>query len=55
MNHKDFKKGLVDIESVHRRLKGLAKCNGRGPAFREQDIIKAIEESTASGSGYELL
>ena len=56
MNHEDYKKGLVDIESVHRKLKGRARCNGRAPAFREQDVVRAIEESTArGGGGHELL
>lgn len=43
--HESFKKGLVDITGVTKRLKSAAQCDGQGPAFRECHIQKAIEES----------
>ncbi|OJJ03526.1 hypothetical protein ASPVEDRAFT_30041 [Aspergillus versicolor CBS 583.65] len=43
--HELFKKGLVDIAGVTKRLKSAAQCDGQGPAFRECQIQKAIEES----------
>ncbi|KAL4781491.1 hypothetical protein BJX76DRAFT_14899 [Aspergillus varians] len=43
--HELFKKGLVDIGGVARRLKNAAQCDGQGPAFRECSVHKAIEES----------
>ncbi|KAL4921005.1 hypothetical protein BDW62DRAFT_175728 [Aspergillus aurantiobrunneus] len=43
--HELFKKGLVDIAGVTKRLKNLAQCDGQGPAFRECHVQKAIEES----------
>ena len=46
-SHELFKRGQVDIGDVSERLKGLAQCNGQGPAFRESDIRRAIEESAA--------
>lgn len=42
-----FKRGQVNIGNVAERLKGLAQCNGQGPAFKEGDILKAVEESAA--------
>ena len=45
INHKSYKRGLVDVADVHRRLKGRAACDGRGPAFKESEILRAIEES----------
>ena len=53
-NHEKFKKGMVAVEDVCARLKGRSTCDGRGPAFRESEILRAIEESTTSG-GDELI
>lgn len=50
MSHELFKRGLVDIQSVSDRLKGLAKCDGQGPVFEEGAIAAAIQESAADGS-----
>jgi AP-1-like transcription factor len=50
VNHESFQKGIVDLEDVQRRLKGRACCDGRGPAFREADIKRAIEESVVYGN-----
>lgn len=44
-SHELFKRGQVNIGDVAERLKGLAQCNGQGPAFKEGQILKAIEES----------
>jgi hypothetical protein len=46
-SHELFKRGLVDIGDVTERLKGMAQCDGQGPAFREGQVQKAIEESVA--------
>lgn len=46
-SHELFKRGQVNIGDVAERLKGLAQCNGQGPAFKEGQILKAIEESVA--------
>jgi hypothetical protein len=27
----------------------MAQCNGQGPAFKEGEVLKAIEESAAIG------
>ncbi|KAL4923656.1 putative bZIP transcription factor (Fcr3) [Aspergillus undulatus] len=43
--HEAFKRGLVDVAGVTRRLKTAAQCDGQGPAFREAQIRQAIEES----------
>ncbi len=45
-----FKEGLVDIAAVSERLKGLAECDGTGPAFEEGTVTRAIEESAGFGS-----
>ncbi|KAJ5094527.1 hypothetical protein N7456_010388 [Penicillium angulare] len=42
-----FKSGQVDIGDVAERLKGLAQCNGQGPAFKEGEIMRAIQASVA--------
>lgn len=47
--HELFKHGQVDIGDVTERLKGLAQCDGQGPAFKEGQIRRAIEESAAVG------
>lgn len=47
--HPLSKEGLVDIADVSERLKGLAECDGTGPAFEEGAVKRAIEESAALG------
>lgn len=44
-NHELFKQGQVDIVNVTERLKGMAQCDGQGPAFKEGQVRRAIEES----------
>lgn len=46
-NHELFKRGEVDIGVVTERLKGLAQCDGQGPAFKESQVRSAIEASAA--------
>ena len=50
INHESFKRGHVDVADVHRRLKGRSACDGRGPAFKESDVLRAIEESVVCGN-----
>lgn len=45
--HELFKRGQVDLGDVAERLKGMAQCNGQGPAFKEGQVQRAIEESAA--------
>ena len=45
-----FRRGQLDVADVCRRLKGRAACDGRGPAFKEAEVLKAIEESAIAGS-----
>lgn len=44
-SHELAEQGLLDMEGLSARLKGMAKCNGQGPAFREGEVRKAIDES----------
>ncbi|CAI7585192.1 unnamed protein product [Penicillium pancosmium] len=46
-NHELFKRGEVDIGIVTDKLKGLAQCDGQGPAFKEGQVRLAIEQSAA--------
>jgi hypothetical protein len=46
-NHELFKRGEVDIGMVTENLKGLAQCDGQGPAFKESQVRLAIEQSAA--------
>ncbi|PYH95557.1 hypothetical protein BO71DRAFT_351076 [Aspergillus ellipticus CBS 707.79] len=48
--HELFKRGLVDIGDVSGRLQGTAQCDGQGPAFRESQVLQAIQESAAAGN-----
>ncbi|RAL10382.1 putative bZIP transcription factor (Fcr3) [Aspergillus homomorphus CBS 101889] len=48
--HDLFKRGSLNIADVYQRLKGAAQCDGTGPAFRESEVRKAIEESSAACS-----
>lgn len=50
VNHDLYKQGLVDVAEISNSLKGLAKCDGQGPVFKESDIVAAIEQSVANGS-----
>ncbi len=53
-SHKDYKAGRVDLGSVCERLKEFVVCDGLGPAYRESDIRRAIEDSVG-GPGDELI
>lgn len=53
--HELFKKGLVNIAEVSERLKGMAQCDGQGPAFKESLVRRAIEQSAAGHSSDELI
>lgn len=46
-SHELFKRGQVDISDVAERLKGMAQCDGQGPAFKEGQVRRAIEESAS--------
>lgn len=50
INHESYRKGMIDIADVHRRLKGRAACDGRGAAFKESEVLRAIEESVFCGN-----
>lgn len=49
-----YQKDTIDVGDVIKRLKGIARCDGSGPAFREGDVKRAIEESVSVG-GDELI
>ncbi|KAF1838552.1 hypothetical protein BDW02DRAFT_585823 [Decorospora gaudefroyi] len=53
-SHTLVKQGLIDVADVCERLKGKAKCNGRGPVFDESTIWEAVDESRRCG-GDELI
>lgn len=54
LSHPLFKQGLIDIGDVCERLRGLAKCDGQGPAFEEADVIRVVE-GARRGGGDELI
>ncbi|CAG7961109.1 unnamed protein product [Penicillium olsonii] len=45
--HELFKRGQVDIANVTEILKGMAQCDGQGPAYKEGQVRRAIEASAA--------
>ncbi|MCJ1474551.1 hypothetical protein MMC13_003210 [Lambiella insularis] len=49
-SHELCRKGMVDVGDVCKRLKGRASCDGRGPAFKECEVMDAIEESVMSAA-----
>ena len=53
-SHELHRKGLVDLGEVVDRLREKAICDGTGPSFAENDILRAIEES-AGVPGDELI
>ena len=55
IQHPLYKQGLLDVGDVSERLKGVARCDGDGPVFLEEEISEAIERSYAATSGDELL
>lgn len=53
-SHPLYLSGAVDIGEVCERLKKLARCDGMGPMFDEDEVRKVIEEVGRSG-GDELI
>jgi len=53
-SHPLYLSGAVDIGEVCERLKKMAKCDGMGPMFEEEEVRKVIEEVGRSG-GDELI
>jgi AP-1-like factor len=49
-SHELYRKGMVDVGDLVKRLQGKAECDGRGPAFKESEVIAAIEESVISAA-----
>ncbi|KAG7404606.1 AP-1-like transcription factor YAP1 [Fusarium oxysporum f. sp. raphani] len=47
IDHRLFKKGLIDIGYVTDLLKHWARYDGQGPVFSKRAIIRAIEKSVA--------
>jgi AP-1-like transcription factor len=54
-SHELFKKGLVDVGDVCERLKKVARCDGQGPVFQENDVRQAIVHSAVAGGRDELI
>ncbi|RDA82885.1 hypothetical protein CP532_4353 [Ophiocordyceps camponoti-leonardi (nom. inval.)] len=50
VSHQLYRRGLVDVGHVSDRLRGSARCDGKGPVFEERAVLEAIEQSVASGS-----
>ncbi|GAB1727102.1 hypothetical protein NU195Hw_g8020t1 [Hortaea werneckii] len=48
-SHPLYLSGAVDIGEVCERLKKMAKCDGAGPMFEEDEVRKVIEEVGRSG------
>jgi len=53
-SHPLYLSGAVDIGEVCERLKKMARCEGMGPMFAEEEVRKVIEEVGRSG-GDELI
>lgn len=53
-SHPLYLSGAVDIGEVCERLKKMARCDGMGPMFDEEEVRKVIEEVGRSG-GDELI
>lgn len=53
-SHPLYLSGAVDIGEVCERLKKMARCEGMGPMFEEEEVRKVIEEVGRSG-GDELI
>ncbi|KAI6812016.1 hypothetical protein KC357_g6305 [Hortaea werneckii] len=49
-SHPLYLSGAVDIGEVCERLKKMAKCDGAGPMFEEDEVRKIIEEVGRSGN-----
>lgn len=53
-SHPLYLSGAIDIGEVCERLKKMARCDGLGPMFEEEEVRKVIEE-VGSGGGDELI
>lgn len=53
-SHPLYLSGAVDIGEVCERLKKMARCDGMGPMFEEDEVRKVIDEVGRSG-GDELI
>lgn len=53
-SHPLYLSGAVDIGEVCERLKKMARCDGMGPMFEEEEVRKVIDEVGRSG-GDELI
>jgi len=53
-SHPLYLSGAVDIGEVCERLKKMARCDGMGPMFEEDEVRKVIEDVGRSG-GDELI
>ena len=49
-SHPLYLQGAVDIGEVCEKLKKVAKCEGTGPMFAEEEVRKVIEEVGRSGN-----
>ncbi|KXT15561.1 hypothetical protein AC579_6538 [Pseudocercospora musae] len=49
-SHPLYLSGAVDIGEVCERLKKMARCDGMGPMFEEDEVRKVIEEVGRSGN-----
>jgi len=49
-SHPLYLQGAVDIGEVCERLKKMAKCEGTGPMFEEEEVRRVIEEVGRSGN-----
>ena len=44
-NHDFYRRGMIDLGEVVDRLRDKAVCDGVGPCFPEDEVLKAIEDS----------
>lgn len=49
-SHPLYLQNALDIGEVCERLKSLARCDGMGPVFDEQEVRAAIEEIGSRGN-----
>ncbi|KAI5364553.1 Putative basic-leucine zipper domain, transcription factor PAP1, Yap1 redox domain superfamily [Septoria linicola] len=49
-SHPSYRSGAMDISEVCKRIKKLARCEGMGPMFDEEEVKKVIEKVGKSGA-----
>ena len=54
-SHPLYLSGAVDIGEVCERLKKMARCEGTGPLFEEEEVRKIIEEVGRSSDDESIL